>query len=193
MSRYRDGDETAQHELLTRLETELRGLVRALMGNQIRSERESVDVCQSLMLAFHMRAAEGKVELENEKAMRAYLRSMIRHKMANLSDRIRTAKRGGGTQPISIEANQADPEQGAGIQLPAFDPSASMVAGTAELRLRLEAALTAEELSILEGRLSGRSNQEIADEIGKTADGVRMAWNRAREKLVSRGLLGPQA
>ena len=67
-----------------------------------------------------------------------------------------------------------------------------MVAGTAELRLKLEAALTPEELAILEGRLAGRTNQEIANELEKSPDAIRMTWNRAREKLVSRGLLHPQ-
>jgi len=188
MRRYREGDAAAQQEVLAKLESELRGLVRALMGNQIRSDRESMDVCQSLLLAFHLRAADGKIELPNEKAMRAYLRSMIRHKMANLSDRIRSAKRGGGVRPASIHASDTDQDQ-SGIQLPALDPSASMVAGTAELRLKLEETLTPDELAILEGRLAGRTNQEIADDTGKSADGVRMTWNRAREKLASRGLL----
>lgn len=180
---YQQGDATAQGELLERLEGQLRGLVRTLIGKQIRSERESMDVCQSLMLAFHLQAKAGKVTLDSEEALRGYLRAMIRHKLANLSDRIRAAKRGGGVRPVS-----ADEE----IQLPSFDPSASMVAGTAEMRSRLEHLLDPDEQAILEGRLAGRTNQEIADELGKTPDAVRMAWNRARERLVAQGILrGP--
>jgi len=190
MRRYKAGDESAQQELLEQMETQLRGLVRLLMGKQIRTERESIDVCQSLMLAFHMRAAEGKLEIDSEEALRAYLRGMIRNKMANLSDRIKTAKRGGGAQPVSLErARPGDDEEMPALQVPAHDPSASMVARTAELRRQLEAVLSPDELAILEGRLAGRTNQEIADETGKTADAVRMTWNRAREKLVSRGLI----
>ncbi|MHC5044707.1 MAG: ECF-type sigma factor, partial [Planctomycetota bacterium] len=90
---YHQGDAAAQQELLERLETQLRGLVRALLGKQIRTERESLDVCQSLLLAFHLQAKQGKVKIESEEALRGYLRAMIRHKLANLSDRIRTAKR----------------------------------------------------------------------------------------------------
>lgn len=178
---YRTGDPDAQTELLERLETQLRGLVRALLGKQIRSERDSMDVCQSLLLAFHLQAKSGKVAFDSEEAFRAYLRTMIRHKLANLSDRIKTAKRGGGAKPA-----QADE-----LPLPSFDPSASMVAGTAELRQKLENALTKEELAILEGRLAGRTNQEIAEELGKSPDAVRMTWNRARDTLVQRGILKP--
>ena len=61
---YRKGDPAAQQELLTRLESQLRMLVRALLGKQIRTERESMDVCQSLLLAFHLQAQAGKVKLE---------------------------------------------------------------------------------------------------------------------------------
>lgn len=64
-----------------------------------------------------------------------------------------------------------------------------MVAGTAELRKKLEGALTPDELTIFEGRLAGRTNQEIGDALGKAPDAVRMIWNRAREKLVQRGIL----
>jgi RNA polymerase sigma factor (sigma-70 family) len=176
---YQKGDPAAQTELLEKLETQLRGLVRALLGKQIRTERESLDVCQSLLLAFHLQAKSGKVKLDSEEALRAYLRTMIRHKLANLSDRIKTAKRGGGKPPASAEE----------LPLPSFDPSASMVAGTAEMRMKLEQALDKEELVILEGRLAGRTNNEIADDLGKTSDAVRMTWNRARDKLVAQGIL----
>jgi len=161
------------------------------LEEQMRRYREGDAAAQQEVLAKLESELRGLVELPNEKAMRAYLRSMIRHKMANLSDRIRSAKRGGGVRPASIHASDTDQDQ-SGIQLPALDPSASMVAGTAELRLKLEETLTPDELAILEGRLAGRTNQEIADDTGKSADGVRMTWNRAREKLASRGLLKPR-
>jgi RNA polymerase sigma factor (sigma-70 family) len=177
---YQQGDAAAQQELLERLETQLRSLVRALLGKQIRTERESLDVCQSLMLAFHLQAKAGKLKLDSEEALRSYLRTMIRHKLANLADRLKTAKRGAGKPPASAEE----------LALPSFDPSASMVAGTAEMRARLEQVLDKEELAILEGRLAGRTNQEIADDLGKTPDAVRMTWKRARDKLVAQGILG---
>ncbi len=178
---YRKGDPAAQTELLTRLESQLRMLVRALVGKQVRTERESMDICQSLLLAFHLQAGAGKVAFENEEAFKGYLRTMIRNKLANLSDRIKTAKRGGGAGAVDAEE----------LQLPAFDPSASMVAGTAELRKRMEGAMGEEERAILEGLLAGRGYAEIAGDLGKSADAVRMAWNRARDRLVAQGILKP--
>jgi len=176
---YRKGDAAAQTELLTRLEAQLRMLVRALVGKQIRTERESVDICQSLLLAFHLQAGAGKIAFENEEAFKGYLRTMIRHKLANLSDRIKTAKRGGG----AVAVPQDD------LQLPAFDPTASMVVGTAELRKKMEGAMGEEERAILEGLLSGRGYAEIGGELGKSPDAIRMTWNRARDRLVAQGIL----
>jgi len=188
LAAYRAGDEDARDELLARLEKELRGITRGLLGRQIRNERESVDICQSLLLAFHLRAADGRVEIENEAAFRGYLRSMIRHKLANLSDRIRAAKRGGGARPLSLTPD-ADEEDA--VELPSVDPAASVVARTEELRRGLAESLSTEELAILEGRLAGKTNAEIADALEKSPDAIRMSWNRARKKLIERGLVAP--
>ena len=106
---------------------------------------------------------------------------MIRHKLASLAQHMRRAKRGGGAQRLSVDEE--------GLQLPALDPSASMVAGTAETRRKLERVLTRDEMLILEGRLAGKTNREIAKALEKTPDAVRMTWNRARDKLVREGIL----
>jgi DNA-directed RNA polymerase specialized sigma24 family protein len=98
---------------------------------------------------------------------------------------MKAAKRGGGVRPVPIAAEDEGPD----IPLPALDPTASMVAGTAEARLRIERELGPEERAILAGLLAGRNYREIAEKLGKTPDGVRMAWNRAREKLVRRGVI----
>jgi RNA polymerase sigma factor (sigma-70 family) len=185
MRAYREGDRSVQEEMLEKVETQLRGQVRKMVGKQIRSERESVDICQSILVAFHLRASEGKVDVENDKALGGYMRAMVKNKLANLSDRIRAAKRGGGTTPVPL----AEESEEGGAQLEAFDPRASMVARTSELCQALQSELSPEELAILEGRLSGKTNKEIAAGLGKSPDAVRMTWNRARQHLVERGLL----
>ena len=179
MAAYRECDAEAEGQLLERMEGLLRGTVRKLMGRGIRFDRESMDVCQSVLLAFHLQARDGKIDFENEAALAGFLRTMVRHKMANLSDHMRALKRGGGAKGVDID--------GDGFQLPALDPSASMVAGTAEIRKKIEATLGPEERAILEGRLAGRTNKEIGEKLGKSADAVRMIWNRAREKLADSG------
>ena len=49
--------------------------------------------------------------------------------------------------------------------------------------------LDPDERVIFVGKLTGRTNREIAEGLGKSPDAVRMIWNRARERLVSRGVI----
>lgn len=174
---YQGGDAEAEAELLERAEVLLRRLVRRQIGYGIRSDRDSADVCQSLLLAFHEQARSGKVDFENEAALVGFLRTVVRNKMVNLSERIRAAKRGGGVSRVSLDVVAA--------HLPALGPSASEVAGTDELFERIDAVLSPEEQAILRGRLAGRTNREIGETLGKSPDAVRMLWNRAKDKLSS--------
>lgn len=183
---YRTGDAQSQEIFLRRLETRLLQMVRRLIGPQIRSLKDSVDLTQSLLLSFHQSAMEGKVEVENDQALDAYLRSMVRHKIANVSDHQKALKRGGGRQPISLDA--AEQQQEVPATRP-FDPTASMFARVAETIERLGQALDPEEMEIFRSRIAGRSHVEIAAKLGKTPDAVRMTWVRARAKLVQNGVL----
>ena len=183
---YRVGDAAVQEQFLCRIETRLLRMVRRLIGPQIRNLRDSVDLTQSLLLSFHQSAMEGKVEVESDVALDAYLRTMVRHKLANVSDHQKAAKRGGGKQPLSLDTPAED---GEGPAPKALDPTASMFARVSETIQRLGRALNAEEMEIFRGRIAGRSNVEIAAKLGKTPDAVRMTWARARAKLVRDGVL----
>jgi DNA-directed RNA polymerase specialized sigma24 family protein len=161
-------------------------MVRQLIGPQIRNLKDSVDLTQSLLLNFHQNAMDGKVSVSCDQALDAYLRSMVRHKLANVSDHQKAAKRGGGRQPLSLDSEDERREPPAARP---FDPTASMFARVSETIGRLGRALDAEEMAIFRGRIAGRSNVEIAAQLGKTPDAVRMIWVRARAKLVRDGVL----
>ena len=183
---YPTGGEEVKEELLTRLEPVLRGFVRREMGHKLRTMEESLDLCQSVLFAFHLRADAGKIEVEDESALRGYLRAMLRNKLANRADMLKAVKRGGGKRPASLDS--ARDEKGE-LQLPAFDPTVSMAAGVAELNKKLQSELDTDEMAILEGRLAGCTNPEIAVELGASADAIRMRWKRVRDRLVRNGLL----
>lgn len=183
LAAYRAGDAGAQEELLARLEPVLRGFVRQEMGKKLRTVEESVDLCQSVLLGFHLGAEAGKLDVDDEAKLHAYLRVMLRNKLANRADLLKAKKRGSGERPTSLEG-AAD---GRAIDVPSHDPTVSVLAGVAELKQRLERHLDAEEMAILEGRLAGRTNAEVAAELGTTADAIRMKWNRARDRLMRAG------
>lgn len=186
LAAYRSGDSAAQQEVLSEVETFLRTCVRGKMGSKLRSLEESIDLTQSLMLAFHMAASQGKVDVPNSAALKAYLRSMVRNKLANRADAMKAIKRGGGKLPTSLNVNL---DEEASLPLPADDLTASMVYRVKETKERIETEISDEEQRILEGRLMGRTDREIAEDIGKSPDAVRMIWRRARQRLVNRRIL----
>ena len=183
---YRQGDGNARQELMARVEALLEQFVHSAMGTKLRTLEESIDLSQSVMLAFHLGAAAGKINLDSEQALKGYVHAMVTHKLANRSDKLKAAKRGGGEQPIAGEED---------AEVEAQDLSASRTAHLDETKGRIQAALNAEEMDIFEGRILGRTNREIGEDLGKSADAVRMIWNRARERLLSMGILaapGPE-
>lgn len=182
MQAYREGDATAQEELLSHVELILRRYVHHSAGDQLKSLEESTDLSQSLLLGFHMALSRGKVELDNESALRAYLRTMVRNQLANRSDAMKAAKRGKGKRPVSLDDE-------AGLNPPIDNITASVTFRLTEMQDRIRQELSPDEEAILEGRLVGRSYPEIAEDLGKSADAVRVMWGRARERLRERGLV----
>ncbi len=182
MQAYREGDATAQEELLADVEPILQRYVHHSMGAQLKSLEESIDLSQSLLLGFHMALLKGKVELENEGALRAYLRTMVRNKLANQGDAMKAAKRGKGKRPASLDAELR-------LNPPTHNITASVRFRVTEMQDRIRQELGPDEEAILEGRLLGRSYPEIARDLGKSADAVRVMWGRARERLRERGLI----
>src|SRR5260370_4819279 len=65
IKRVRAGDEQAATELVRQYETEIRREVRLrLRDGRLRRGFDSVDICQSVLASFFVRAALGQYELE---------------------------------------------------------------------------------------------------------------------------------
>lgn len=183
---YQAGDSSVQRELLREIEPLLLTYLRPSMGRKLRSLEETLDISQQLILQFHQDLMSGKAVFESEAAMKGYLRSSVRNKLANVSDFWKAAKRGGGTAPASLDREST---QGVRITPPAADLTASMFARANETQARIQMELTEEERLIFDGRLLGRTNAEMAEELGRTPDAVRMIWFRARERLAREGII----
>ena len=176
----------AQQEFLEAVQPLILKYVQQAMGAKLRTLEESVDISQSLLLGIHMRMASGEMRLENEGALKAYLRAMVRNKLAKRASAMNAIKRGGGSQPMSLDAAIDDE---ASLPLPTDDLTASVVARVKETKERIDGEMSEEERFILEGRLMGRTDREIGEDLGKTPDAVRMIWSRSRKRLVGRGIL----
>src|SRR6059058_2495721 len=82
--RIRAGDELAAAELVKRYEPAIRLEVRLRLGDaRLRRVFDSMDVCQSVLASFFVRAASGQYELEDPGQLIALLFQMARHKLAH--------------------------------------------------------------------------------------------------------------
>src|SRR3954469_15990843 len=82
--RVRDGDQQAAAELVRRYEPAIRRAARVrLVDSRLGRLLDSMDICQSVMASFFVRAALGQYEVETSDQLLRLLGSMARNKLAN--------------------------------------------------------------------------------------------------------------
>src|ERR1700676_1254496 len=88
--RVRAGDEAAAAELVRRYEPAIRRAVRIrLSDTRLARAFDSMDICQSVMASFFVRAALGQYELNAPEQLLKLLATMARHKLADQVDKER--------------------------------------------------------------------------------------------------------
>jgi RNA polymerase sigma-70 factor (ECF subfamily) len=175
--RVRRGDERAAAELVERFEPLIRQRVRIglrMQDGRLRRVFDSMDICQSVLASFFVRAAAGQYDLEEPGQLVALLSRMARnklsHRVAEQQAMRRDVRRAGGDDPGLVAAGDPGPErQAAGRDL------------LAELRRRLGP----EERRIAERRAEGAGWAEIAAELGGTGEARRKQLVRALDRVAS--------
>lgn len=182
--RIRAGDEQAAAELVRRYEPEIRLEVRAwlrLRDPRLRRVFDSMDVCQSVLANFFLRAAAGDFELDRPGQLAALLAGIARNK---LSEKVKHNQR----QRRDVRRLQA-PGPG-GLEVPVPETPSQWAAGK-ELLSEFRRRLTAEERRLAELRADGQDWAAVAAEVGGTPDACRKQLNRAVERVERElGLIG---
>ncbi|MDR3639001.1 MAG: ECF-type sigma factor [Isosphaeraceae bacterium] len=94
IERVRAGDERAAEELVRRYEPMVRRAARVRLADpRLRQVLDSVDICQSVMASFFVRAALGQYELNEPDQLLRLLATMARNKLANQARGQRAARR----------------------------------------------------------------------------------------------------
>src|SRR6516164_2725471 len=152
--RVRAGEEEAATDLVRRYEPAIRRAVRIRLGDT-RLERafDSMDVCQSVMASFFVRAALGQYELGAPEQLLKLLATMARHKLADRVDRERAACR----DNRRVEEGGADTREVAGT---AGSPSRQVAAR--ELLEEVQRRLSPEERQLVDLRGQGLDWAAIA-------------------------------
>ena len=92
--RVRAGDERAAEELVRRYETAVRVAVRVrLTDGRLRQQLDSMDICQSVLGSFFVRAAAGQYDLDHPEQLVGLLVKMAQNKLFMQVRRHRTVGR----------------------------------------------------------------------------------------------------
>jgi RNA polymerase sigma-70 factor (ECF subfamily) len=173
--RVRAGDEAAAATLLRHYEPEVKRLVRVrLTDPEVRRTVDSMDVCQSVLANFFIRAAAGQFDLDEPGQLLNLLLRMAENKVRDQVRRQQADRR-------DVRRREGDGEALRGL---ADDgPSPSRVVSGRELIQELRRRLSPEELYLAQQRESGRGWADLAVELGKSADALRKQLARGLDRV----------
>jgi RNA polymerase sigma-70 factor (ECF subfamily) len=175
--RVRAGDQQAAAELLRRYEPVIRRTVRVrLVDRRLGRLFDSMDICQSVLGSFFVRAALGEYELDEPAQLLKLLARMVRHKVATQArkqQRLCRDHRRTAASPDAADRAEAGPT-----------PS-QQVAG-AELLQKFREHLTEDERAVAEQRALGREWADIAAERGGSPEALRKQLTRAVARVARR-------
>lgn len=173
--RVRAGDPGAAAELVRHYEPAIRRAVRfrladARLGNLL----ESMDICQSVLGSFFVRAASGQYDLETPEQLLKLLTAMARNKLASQSRKQLAQRR---------DARRASSSDAASDRLVAAGESPSAQVEARDLLQEVQRRLSPEERRMLEMRNQGRDWAGIASELGENAETLRRRLSRALDRV----------
>jgi RNA polymerase sigma-70 factor (ECF subfamily) len=175
LARVRAGDAEAAAELVRRYEPAIRLEVRYRLRNpRLRRLFDSMDVCQSVLASFFVRAAAGLYDLADSRDLVRLLVVMARHKAIAQARR----QQAGPRDHRRVEA--AGPEQ---VEAAAVGPSPSFVVANRELLEAVRQRLSAEERQLADRRAQGQEWAQVAAEMGGTAQARRKQLARALARV----------
>lgn len=173
--RIRDGDEDAAAELVRRYEPFIRREVRFRMRDaRLRRVFDSMDICQTVLKSFFVRAAAGQFELDQDEDLPRLLVGMVRNRVAE-----EVRKQGRQRRDYRLVADGSAALNAAAGQL----PTPSRVLAGKELLAEVRQRLSEEERQMADLRGQGTPWDEIAGLLGGTAQARRVQLKRALDRV----------
>ncbi len=172
--RVREGEQDAASELVRRYEPAIRRAVRFRLSERMSKLFDSMDICQSVMASFFVRAASGQYELEQPDQLLKLLVSMARNKVAYHARAQQAQRRDNRRAQSSSEFEGQLPDN-------AGTPSRHVAAK--ELLEEVQRRLTPDERELVELRNQGVEWAEIASRLGGSAEALRKKLARALDRV----------
>jgi RNA polymerase sigma factor (sigma-70 family) len=173
--RVRAGDGQAAADLVRQYEPAVRLEVRLrLRDGRLRRAFDSMDVCQSVLASFFVRAAAGQYDLDRPGQLLRLLAAIARNKVAYHARKEQARRR----DRRRVAADAVD-------ELEVADAAAgpSRVVAGQELLQEFRRRLTEEERRLADLRAQGRGWADIAAEVGGRPEARRRQLTRAVERV----------
>jgi RNA polymerase sigma factor (sigma-70 family) len=175
LNRVRSGDQKAAEELVRMYEPEIRREVRLrLRDSRLRRDFDSVDICQSVMASFFVRAALGQYDLKKPDELIRLLVTMTRNKLVS---QVRKQQ----TQGRDLRRRDAAGQEK--LQNVAQGPTPSLLVANEELIEEFRKRMSSDEWRIAERRTQGLQWDAIAAEMGGTSEACRKQLSRAVDRV----------
>jgi RNA polymerase sigma-70 factor (ECF subfamily) len=170
------GDEQAAAQLVRDFEPVIRREVRVrLRGARARRLFDSLDICQSVLANFFVRAAAGQFDLQGPEDLVKLLLTMTRN---NLASQLRRQHRQRRDERRTVGAVEQ-------LELAGPGPSPSRVVAGQELLEEARRRLTEEERRLAELRGGGLGWEEVAASLGGTPEARRKQLARAMDRVAA--------
>ena len=174
--RVRAGETEAASELVRRYEPAIRRTVRIhLRDPRLRRVLDSMDVCQSVLATFFVRANLGQYELETPEHLLKLLAAIARNKVSNQANKQQADKRDVRRARLLAERDDL-------VRSPQSDPSEQ--ASARELLGLVRERLSGDERELAEMRARGDSWAEVASATGLSAEAARKKLTRALSRVL---------
>jgi RNA polymerase sigma factor (sigma-70 family) len=175
--RVRAGDQEAAAELVRKYEPAIRRAARIrLTDSRLRRLFDSMDISQSVFASFFLRAALGQYEIDEPERLLRLLVSMSRKKLADHVREERAARR-------DYRRVEDGPHQEK--RLLAHDTGPGQQVALAELLREFHRRLSPDERRLADLRASGHNWNQIAAEIGDSAEALRKKLTRAINRIAT--------
>jgi RNA polymerase sigma-70 factor (ECF subfamily) len=174
--RVRAWDQAAATELVRRYEPAIRRAVRfrladAGLGNLL----DSMDVCQSVLRSFFVRAGSGQYSLETPGQVLRLLTAMARNKLASQTRKQRSLRRDNRRDsPIAEEESR--------LIAPGDSPSAALA--VLDLQQEVRRRLAPDEWQLLDLKNQGHDWAAIAAQVGGNVETLRKKLARAINRVI---------
>jgi RNA polymerase sigma-70 factor (ECF subfamily) len=174
--RVRAWDQEAAAELVRRYEPAIRRAVRVRLANaRLGNLLDSMDICQSVLRSFFVRAASCQYDLETPEQVLKLLTAMARNKLASQARKQHSLRRD-NRRASTIG------DEGSRLVAPGDSPSAAIV--VRDLQQEVRRRLAPDEWQLLELKNQGHDWAEIAAQVGGLAETLRKKLARAIDRVV---------